>query len=116
MATVYWLFSSNRTPALDCDGYDRFPDSDYIVVMKRGHVYNVPMNCSGHAVTYGKLASIFEEISQHTPEGINWASILTTANRDDWARVSPHLRFTSLSVVDLSGAHELTLSLRSETK
>ncbi|RFU79325.1 polyketide synthase [Trichoderma arundinaceum] len=87
MATVYWLFSSNRTPALGCDVYDRFPDSDYIVAMKRGHAYKIPLKShSGQALEYEKLKSVFQTISRHTPDETNWASILTTANRDEWAR------------------------------
>ncbi|KAM0251871.1 hypothetical protein ACHAQJ_007984 [Trichoderma viride] len=87
MATIYWLFSSNRTPALDCDGYDRFPDSDYIAVMRRGHAYKVPLkHHSGQAIAYEKLKNIFEAILQQTPAETNWASILTTANRDEWTR------------------------------
>ncbi|KAL7941128.1 putative polyketide synthase [Trichoderma barbatum] len=93
MATVYWLFSSNRTPAIGCDGYDRFPESDYIVVMKRGHVYKIPMrDLNGQVVAYNKLVSIFQAISQHTPEGTNWTSLLTTANRDEWAQARDEIQ------------------------
>jgi hypothetical protein len=89
VATVYWLFSSNRTPALGCDGYDRFPDSDYIVIMRRGHAYKVPLKRhGGQAITYEKLKNIFAVILQQTLDETNWASILTTANRDEWAQVS----------------------------
>lgn len=88
MATVYWLFSSNRTPALGCDGYDRFPESDYIVAMKRGHAYKIALTGhNGQTVTYDKLKNIFEAIVQQTPEENNWTSLLTTANRDEWAKV-----------------------------
>lgn len=91
VATVYWLFSSNRTPALGCDGYDRFPESDYIVAMKRGHAYKIPLTGhNGQTITYDKLKSIFEAIIQQTPEETNWTSLLTTANRDEWAKVSIH--------------------------
>lgn len=89
VATVYWLFSSNRTPALGCDGYDRFPESDYIVAMRRGHAYKIPLTShSGQTLAYDKLKNIFEAIIQQTPKETNWTSLLTTANRDDWARVS----------------------------
>ncbi|UKZ74669.1 Type I Iterative PKS [Trichoderma virens FT-333] len=93
MATVYWLFSSNRTPALGCDGYDRYPESDYIVVMKHGHAYKVPMRSNnGQIVAYSKLVSIFQAISQHKPDGTNWTSLLTTANRDEWAWARDEIR------------------------
>lgn len=89
MATVHWLFSSNRTPDLGCDRYDRFPESDYLVAMKHGHGYKVPLrDHDGQTITYEKLKSIFQVILQQTPDGTNWASIFTTANRDEWAKVS----------------------------
>lgn len=98
VATVYWLFSSNRTPALGCDGYDRFPESDYIVAMKRGHAYKIPLkDHNGQTIAYDKLKSIFEAIIQQTPEETNWTSLLTTANRDEWAKVSMHSFFIFLS-------------------
>ncbi|KAI5460632.1 putative polyketide synthase [Mariannaea sp. PMI_226] len=88
MATVHWLFSSNRTPALGCDRYDRFPDSDYLVAMKNGHAFKIPINeKNGHILSFEKLACVFRKISEETPGDTNWASILTTANRDDWAKV-----------------------------
>ncbi|KAK6447202.1 hypothetical protein FP744_10003452 [Trichoderma asperellum] len=87
MATVYWLFSSNRTPALGCDGYDRFPESDYIVAMRRGHAYKISLTGrDGQTIAYDKLKNVFEAIVQQTPEETNWTSLLTTANRDEWAK------------------------------
>ncbi|KAL5354342.1 hypothetical protein ACLOAV_000431 [Pseudogymnoascus australis] len=87
MATVHWLFSSNRTPDLDCDRYDRFPESDYLVAMKRGHAYKIPLRGhNGQTITYEKLKTIFQIILQQTPDGTSWASIFTTANRDEWAK------------------------------
>lgn len=88
VATVYWLFSSNRTPALGCDGYDRFPESDYIVAMRRGHAYKISLTGrDGQTIAYDKLKNVFEAIVQQTPEETNWTSLLTTANRDEWAKV-----------------------------
>ncbi|PON28957.1 beta-ketoacyl synthase domain-containing protein [Trichoderma gamsii] len=98
MATVYWLFSSNRTPALGCDGYDRFPESDYIIAMKRGHAYKIPLTGhNGQTVTYEKLKNVFEAIVQQTPEETNWTSLLTTANRDEWAKARDEILSASQS-------------------
>ncbi|KAL7894249.1 polyketide synthase [Trichoderma sp. SZMC 28014] len=98
MATVYWLFSSNRTPAFGCDGYDRFPESDYIIAMKRGHAYKIPLTGhNGQTVTYDKLKNIFEAIAQQTPEETNWTSLLTTANRDEWAKARDEILSASES-------------------
>lgn len=86
---MHWLFSSNRKPVLDCDHYERFPESDHLVAMKNGHAYKIPLkDDSGQVVTYEKLKSIFQMIIEQSPGEANWASIFTTANRDDWAKVS----------------------------
>ncbi|KAL6899961.1 polyketide synthase [Trichoderma evansii] len=98
MATVYWLFSSNRTPALGCDGYDRFPESDYIVAMRRGHAYKIPLTSNnGQTIAYDKLKNIFEAITQQTPKETNWTSLITTANRDEWAKARDEILLESLS-------------------
>ncbi|KAL7917758.1 hypothetical protein ACQKWADRAFT_331646 [Trichoderma austrokoningii] len=98
MAIVYWLFSSNRTPALGCDGYDRFPGSDYIVAMKRGHAYKIPLTDSNRqTISYDKLKNTFEAIVQQTPEETNWTSLLTTANRDEWAKAREEILSESQS-------------------
>lgn len=100
VATVHWLFSSNRTPAPGCDQYDRFPKSDYIVVMKNGHAYKAQMkDSSGQTIKYEHLRSVFQEIAQTAPEDTNWASILTTANRDEWAMVGMIFTFTKMTRV-----------------
>lgn len=92
VATVHWLFGTNRTPALNCDHHEPFPESDYLVIMKHGHAYKVPLrDHNGQVVTYEKLTSIIQTIAQQSPDGTNWASIFTTANRDDWAKVSTYI-------------------------
>lgn len=93
METVYWLFNTNRTPVLECDRADRWPGNDYIVVMRHGHAYKVPLcDADGQTISHGKLKAIFKAIIQQAPHEVNWASIFPTANRDEWAKVSQPLR------------------------
>lgn len=88
VATLHWLFSSNRTPAPDCDTYNRYPESDHLIAMKRGHAYQVPLrDGNGQVIAYDKLKSIFETISKQAPNDINWVGILTADHRDKWANV-----------------------------
>ncbi|KAB5535379.1 hypothetical protein GE09DRAFT_1143586, partial [Coniochaeta sp. 2T2.1] len=59
---------------------DRFPDSDHVVVMKRGHAFKVPLRESGGQVLSAeKLELIFEPILDLTPVETNPACVLTTA-------------------------------------
>ncbi|KAB5577906.1 putative polyketide synthase [Coniochaeta sp. 2T2.1] len=96
MATVTWLFGTNRTPALGCDRMDRFPESDHVVVMKRGHAYKVPLQePGGQVLSAEKLELIFETISGLIPEETNPACVLTTANRDEWAETREQVKATN---------------------
>jgi hypothetical protein len=88
METVHWLFNSNRVPVLGCDRVDRWPGNDYLVAMRHGHVYKVPlMLADGQKISHLRLKAIFQAIIQLAPEEVNWASVLTTGNRDIWAKV-----------------------------
>lgn len=88
METVHWLFNSNRVPVIGCDRVDRWPENDYLVAMRHGHVYKVPLQKSGgRTISHEKLKAIFQAIIELAPEEVNWASILTTGNRDIWAKV-----------------------------
>lgn len=86
---MYWLFNSNRTPVVDCDRAERWGDNDYIVVMRRGHGYKVSLRDeNGEKISHAKLQAIFNAILQQAPAEVNWAGVFSTANRDEWARVS----------------------------
>jgi hypothetical protein len=91
MESVHWLFNSNRTPVLGCDRVDRWPGNDYLVAMRHGHVYKVPlMLADGQKISHLRLKAIFQAIIQLAPEEVNWASVLTTGNRDVWSKVFFH--------------------------
>ena len=88
MDTVYWLFNSNRTPALGCDVAERWSGHDYIVAMRHGHAYKIPLrDQQGHILSQPHLKAIFDSVAKHGTTDVNWASVLTTANRDEWAKV-----------------------------
>lgn len=88
MESVNWIFNTNRTPVLGRDRVDCWPNNDYIIAMRNGHAYKIPLlKGDGQEVTQTELSAIFLKVLAETPTEDNWLSILTTANRDDWARV-----------------------------
>ncbi|KAH9883278.1 polyketide synthase [Xylariomycetidae sp. FL2044] len=92
MDSVNYLFNTNRTPQIGCDRVDRWPENDYIVVLRRGHVYNVPLRgADGHVLSHSKLKAIFHLIREEAPEEVNMASVLSSSNRDVWARTREEL-------------------------
>ncbi|KAI8625190.1 Choline/Carnitine o-acyltransferase-domain-containing protein [Xylariaceae sp. FL1651] len=99
MDTVHWIFNAHRTPVLACDRMDRWPGNDYIAVMRRGHVFKVPLQdgSGATALTAEQLATIFDGILAHPASSaeVSWASLFTTAHRDEWATTRDQLIATS---------------------
>lgn len=97
MESVNWLFNTNRTPVIGCDRVDLWPDNDYLVALRRGHVYKVPLRGpDGQILSHGTLHAIFQLIIQDAPEEVNMASVLSTGNRDAWAKTRGELIATSV--------------------
>lgn len=88
MESVNWLFNTNRTPAPGCDRVDRWPENDFVAVMRRGHLYKVPLRGhDGVTITHERLKAVFQAILRQPLPEVNWVTILTTDNRDEWAKV-----------------------------
>lgn len=90
METVHWLFNAVRVPQEGCDRVDRWPSNDYLVVMRRGHVWKVPLMISGRVISHTQLKATFDSILEEPIEEDSWAPLLTTGNRDVWAMVSTY--------------------------
>lgn len=111
MDTVHWIFNAHRTPAIGCDRMDRWPGNNYVVVMRRGHVFKVPLEDSGAVVlTTSQLASIFEDILAYpVPIETNWACLFTTAHRDEWTSIREQLIAASPENADFIDCIEKSL-------
>ncbi|KAI1172560.1 hypothetical protein F4777DRAFT_561071 [Nemania sp. FL0916] len=111
MDTVHWIFNAHRTPAIGCDRMDRWPGNDHIIVMRRGHVFKVPLQGSGNTVlTPGQLATIFDSILAHPAQAeVNRACLFTTAQRDEWATTRDQFIATSPQNVDFLNCIEKSL-------
>ncbi|KAI9711036.1 MAG: polyketide synthase [Bogoriella megaspora] len=113
MDTVYWLFNSNRTPVLECDNADRWPGNEYLVVMRRGEAYKVPLRGDDtEVISHQKLRNVVQDIlEQDLPAEMNPACILTTGDRDDWAKVRKEIIAYSPSNSGFISAIEKSLFL-----
>ncbi|KAI0020258.1 acyltransferase ChoActase/COT/CPT [Xylariomycetidae sp. FL0641] len=87
METVHWIFNTNRAPRIGYDHVDRWPGNDHIVAMRNGHAYKIPLERQdGQIITHGELKRVFQAILDLPTTGVSWVNILTTGNRDDWAK------------------------------
>lgn len=81
-----WLFNGNRTPYPIVDKMDMYPNNDYFVVLRRGHVFKVRMaqNMSRDA-TFTLLKDTFATILSLSEEKLPAVTALTLDERTSWA-------------------------------
>lgn len=86
----HWLFNTTRNPLPQEDEVIRYtgPDYDYLIVLRFGHFFKVPLMDGIERASIEKLGSTFRSILNLELEE-SWVGILTTDDRDVWATVSP---------------------------
>lgn len=81
-----WMFNAVREPQPRCDKMQRYPGNDYCAVLRRGHVFTVPLRNNGEDASYESLRDAFQGILDRGNLGEDsWAGMLTTDFRDPWA-------------------------------
>jgi hypothetical protein len=91
--SLSWLFNAVREPNVDCDKMMKYPDNEYVAVLRRGHLFKVPLKQGDTAISYGMLKATYQAIVDLDLNDRSWAGMLTTDNRDSWGLVSDILDF-----------------------
>ncbi|KAJ5833041.1 Highly reducing polyketide synthase sdnO [Penicillium riverlandense] len=86
-----WLFNTIREPHLDIDQMKKYPGNDYCVVLRRGHVFSVPLKAGNEVVPYARIKATFDGILEKVQDEGVWTGILTNDNRDSWATIRERL-------------------------
>ncbi|KAM0345449.1 hypothetical protein ACHAPU_006376 [Fusarium lateritium] len=82
--SLSWLFNAVREPNVDCDKMMKYPGNEYIAVLRRGHLFKVPLKQEEGTVSYDMLKATYQAILDLDLKDKSWAGILTTDNRDKW--------------------------------
>lgn len=90
-----WLFNSTRVPQLGCDkvvSYAPSPNDwntrDHIAVLRKGRVFKVMLqDADGQDMPLHRLQAIFEAILARVEGDDLLSGLLTTDERDSWAKV-----------------------------
>ena len=82
-----WLFNAARKPCLGSDQMQKFPDNDYLVALRNGRVFKVMLRDGQHSVPYTTLRITFDAILDFVGDEILWTGILTSDERNSWAKV-----------------------------
>lgn len=81
-----WIFNTVREARPGCDEMRRYPGNDYCAVLRKGHLFIVPLRHEGQDVSYERLRDAFQGILDRVDLGQDcWAGILTSDWRDPWA-------------------------------
>jgi NADPH:quinone reductase-like Zn-dependent oxidoreductase/NAD(P)-dependent dehydrogenase (short-subunit alcohol dehydrogenase family)/ubiquinone/menaquinone biosynthesis C-methylase UbiE len=81
-----WIFNTVREPQPGCDEMRKYPGNDYCAVLRKGHLFTVPLRHEGQDVSLERLRDTFQDILDHTQLDEDcWAGILTSDFRDPWA-------------------------------
>ena len=83
-----WLFNSAREPGHGRDTMRKYPASNNIVVLCRGQAFQIAIQDDVQTVSLQWLAAMFDHVLRTSSKSMSWLSILTTGNRDEWAKVS----------------------------
>ena len=83
----HWLFNACRIPDMQVDQVQKFPDNDYIVILRRGHFFKVALKESDGDISFNKLRSTFQHILDTAPDDISRLGVLTADERAPWNEV-----------------------------
>ena len=86
MESLNWLFNTTREPAVGVDKICRYPGNDYLMALRRGHIFKVELAKKGKPVTFLTLRAKFQSIIDSTIESQPPVAALSAADRDSWAK------------------------------
>jgi hypothetical protein len=101
MESWQWLFNAPREPRLGRDKMRKFTGDEYnyLIALRRGHVFKIMLMEGGTIVSYESLKSSFQAILDKDLEIDSWVPILTTDDRDSWAQVRFHIIFFFIRIL-----------------
>ena len=92
MNSLQWLFNTNRMPCVGRDNICKYPGNDYLVALRRGHVFKIVLISKGKPVSYEDLRASFRAILHSSEERLTSVATLTADERDSWAGLRTTLR------------------------
>ncbi|KFX94444.1 hypothetical protein V490_04344 [Pseudogymnoascus sp. VKM F-3557] len=87
-----YLFNTTRKPRRGSDEMERFPGNDYIVVLRRGRAFVLPLYVNGTPMALFQLEAVFEWILQNVDSELLRVGILTSDERTSWAKIRENLK------------------------
>ncbi|KUL83822.1 hypothetical protein ZTR_06625 [Talaromyces verruculosus] len=89
METLQWIFHTSQEPGQDVDIAQKYPSNNKIVVMRRGHLYEIDVHEDDD---YESLKGLFTDIIASSEQALPPVSVLTTKKRDEWATLRSQVK------------------------
>lgn len=88
MDSLHWLFNTVREPRIGIDKMLRSPGHDYIIALRHGHLFKIPLKSGSDNVPYWRLKAAFEQVLTSSKDRRPSVATLTADERNSWAKVS----------------------------
>ena len=95
MQSLQWLFNTTRQPGLDIDKVCKYPGNNYLVALRRGHIFKIILEEGGRGVSYLNLKRKFEAVLEHSMECLPSLATLSADKRGSWAKFQENINSLS---------------------
>ena len=87
MQSLRWLFNTTRRPGINIDKVCKYPGNNYLVALRRGHIFKIILDEGGCGVSYLILKRKFQAVLEHSTENLPSLATLSADKRDIWAKL-----------------------------
>ena len=87
MDSLTWLFNTTRQPGLGIDKVCKYPGNNYLVALRRGHVFKIMLEEDGRGMSYLTLKRTFQAVLEQSMEKRDSLATLSADRRDNWAKL-----------------------------
>ncbi|KAL9122551.1 MAG: hypothetical protein Q9187_000894 [Circinaria calcarea] len=87
MKSLRWLFNANRRACVGKDEMCQYPGNDYLIALRRGHIFKVVLISQGENASYIELKAAFEAIIDNSQATLPSVATLSADGRDSWAEL-----------------------------
>lgn len=95
MDSLQWLFNASRTPCIGKDTMCKYAGNDYLVALRSGNVFKVPLVHRGKPASYESLQASFRVMLDISKEKLPPVAALTADQRDTWTELRKTLMVVS---------------------
>ena len=95
MQSLKWLFNTTRHPGIDIDKVCKYPGNNYLVALRRGHIFKIMLEEGGRGLSCLTLKRKFQAVLEHSMDNLPPVATLSADRRDRWAKFQENIKSLS---------------------